>query len=163
MSQLTYNHGEFPSEIRADLGRYFSDLLSEDGQAGFRAPQPGPYDIDISTRENAIAITLKSETGEHVVELPVRAWKQRIIDRIGFVEGSLTTLRSGSEREIEAHDMNRRRHHNESAELLEHAFTKTGARIDFEAARNLFAVMAEVVAPNFHQRGGQASELPPRG
>ncbi|MFZ4125209.1 MAG: UPF0262 family protein [Rickettsiales bacterium] len=163
MPTITYNRGELPSDICINLGGYFYDLLDEDGQAGFRAPQPGPYDIDISTQESTIAITLKSATGEHLVELPIRAWRQRIIDRMGFVEGSTRVMRSGSSSQIEAHDRARRQHHNESAELLEQAFVDTGASIDFETARNLFAVLAEVVAPNFRQRGGQGSDTPPLG
>lgn len=121
---------------------YMFDLL----QAGFGMPFPGDCALDITPREDAVHLTFRShDDGNRAIEvlLPARPWNRIIAERLQIVTESDRLLKNGTLSQIDTHEAARRQHHNASATSLQLACAAQSIDVDFETARNLFAVVAQ--------------------
>lgn len=119
-------------------------------ESEFKTPFPGPYNIDITTRENEIVVTFASQDDpakQTSLSMPIRQWgptirlRHHMVSEYGRLWEEFRKDRCSRD-EFENQDSARRSHHNASAsELMEDA-KHAGIRMDHEAARDLFAVVA---------------------
>lgn len=119
------------ADLQAD--NYFAPVGAEDG----------PYEVELSIRDNRLDIAYKAEgDGKEAahIKVPISAFRRVIKDYFMICESYYAALNSSTPGRIEAIDMGRRGVHNEGAEILKDIL-EDKVEMNQDTARRLFTLI----------------------
>ena len=102
----------------------------------------GPFKLLLAVEEGRLAITISSETGEHLETLVIALGRFRrpVRDYFAICDSYFQAVKNATPAQIETIDMARRAIHNEAAELLKERLADK-IDMDFDTARRLFTLI----------------------
>ncbi|HEY8578542.1 MAG TPA: UPF0262 family protein [Beijerinckiaceae bacterium] len=116
--------------------------LVESNAFGLPGHDGGPYVLHIAIEDKKLALSVRTEAGEHVVKhiLSLSPFRRLLKDYFMVCESYYAAIRTATPAQIEAIDMGRRSLHNEGATLLA-ARLDGKVACDFDTARRLFTLV----------------------
>ncbi len=102
----------------------------------------GPFKLLLAVEEGRLAITISSETGEHLETLVIALGRFRrpVRDYFAICDSYFQAVKNATPAQIETIDMARRAIHNDAAELLKERLADK-IDMDFDTARRLFTLI----------------------
>ena len=117
-------------------GNYFNPAHS------YPEAYAGPFKLLLAVEEGRLAITISSETGEHLETLVIALGRFRrpVRDYFAICDSYFQAVKNATPAQIETIDMARRAIHNDAAELLKERLADK-IDMDFDTARRLFTLI----------------------
>ncbi len=133
------SHITFKPELQREYDATRADLLEKNEFQLKEQGASGPYELAMECKENRLYIDVIDihSKEHHVLQVPMRPFKQTIKDYFYICESYYSTMFSHHPAKVEPIDMARRGLHNEGAEKLMRWLQKS-VTLDQDTARRLF-------------------------